>query len=160
MKTPWPFLLAFALIFYVTGAAFVESFVNYPSWRLIGPHEFVAYHHFITPRIVGYMVVPSLLTSVFTVLMLWWRPVEVPRWSVWLAIGLQTTIWVSSGVIQIPMQVEFSSTGFSEPRLSSLIFSNFWLRRIPGVLCAMLFVWMMRRVVSTSLRDRALATSM
>ena len=32
----WIFALAFALVCYGNGAACVESFVNYPSWRLIG----------------------------------------------------------------------------------------------------------------------------
>jgi hypothetical protein len=32
----WLFLLDFALIFYVLGATFVEGFVNYRTWHLIG----------------------------------------------------------------------------------------------------------------------------
>ena len=38
----WLFLITFALIFYGLGASFVESFVNYPTWRLIGAGEFLA----------------------------------------------------------------------------------------------------------------------
>ena len=42
------FLTAFALVCYGTGAAFMESFVNYASWHLIGEVEFVGYHRFIS----------------------------------------------------------------------------------------------------------------
>ena len=38
------FLICSALVFYGVGASFVESFVNYPTWRLIGANEFRAYH--------------------------------------------------------------------------------------------------------------------
>ncbi len=43
MKPHWIFLIAFALVFYGTGAAFIESFVNYASWHLIGTDQFIAY---------------------------------------------------------------------------------------------------------------------
>ena len=40
MRAHWIFVIAFALVFYRTGAAFIESFVNYASWHLIGTdHE-------------------------------------------------------------------------------------------------------------------------
>lgn len=149
MKAPWLFILSFALVFYTNGAAFIESFVNYPSWRVIGVGSFVAYHQFITPRVVAFMVVPALLGTIATTLMLWVRPGAIPRWSVWVAVGLHVTIWVSSAFIQIPIQVGFSSSGFSDERLDYLLISNFWLRRVPGILMAFLFFWMMHRVVAT-----------
>jgi hypothetical protein len=154
MKTPWLFVFTFALFFYFTGAAFIESFVNYPSWRLIGAGEFIAYHRSLNVGIVAFLVAPGLLATICTILMLWWRPAEISRWSVWVAIALQVIIWVSTAFLQIPMQMEFNATGFSEARLSSLIVSNFWLRRIPGLVTAGLFVWMMRRVIAASSAQR------
>jgi hypothetical protein len=41
----WLFLVTFSVVFYGMGASFVESFVNYPTWKLIGPNEFLAFHH-------------------------------------------------------------------------------------------------------------------
>ena len=38
------FLAMFALVFYLVGASFVESFVTYPTWRLVGTSEFPAYY--------------------------------------------------------------------------------------------------------------------
>ena len=148
MKTPWVFLFAFALIFYANGAGFIESFVNYPSWRLIGGDEFLRYHQFIGPRVIAFLVAPAFAASLLTVAMLRYRPAAIPLWAVWVAVALQVLIWVSSVTIQIPIQVELGSTGFSEERVARLITSNFWLRRIPNALAAVLFIWMMHKVVS------------
>src|SRR5687767_5181456 len=57
----WLFLITFALVFYGMGAAAVESFVNYPTWPLIGANEFRAYHRALGPLIIGHMVVPLLV---------------------------------------------------------------------------------------------------
>lgn len=38
------FTFGFALVFYVTGATFVQAFVNYPMWKLIGADEFKNYY--------------------------------------------------------------------------------------------------------------------
>ncbi len=148
MKTPWLFLFAFALIFYANGAGFIESFVNYPSWRLIGDHEFLRYHQFIGPRVIALLVAPAFAASLLTIAMLRYRPAAIPLSLVWIAVALQVIIWVSSAAIQIPIQVAFGSAGFSEERLASLITSNFWLRRIPNALTAVLFLWMMHKVIS------------
>src|SRR5688572_22581697 len=89
MRQRWIFLIAFALVFYGNGAAFIESFVNYPSWHLIGEDEFIAYHQFISPRVLTFLVAPALLGTAFTILMLWARPVAIPAWAVWAAIAAQ-----------------------------------------------------------------------
>jgi hypothetical protein len=100
-----------SLVFYGNGAAFIESFVNYPSWRLIGSEEFVAYHHFISPRVLTFLVAPALPGTVFTVLMLWLRPVAIPVWAIWAAVTAQGVIWVSTATIRIPIQFRLSDTG-------------------------------------------------
>jgi hypothetical protein len=143
----WVFLIAFALVFYGNGAAFIESFVNYPSWHLIGSDEFVAYHQFIGPRVVAFLVAPVVLGTVFTVLMLWARPVGVPVWAVWAAIAAQAVVWVSSAAIQVPIQMQLSAHGLSPDLLGRLIETNFWLRRIPYAICAGLFLWMAAKTI-------------
>ncbi len=147
MKTPWLFLVAFALVFYGTGASFIESFVNYPSWPLIGSAEFTQFHRFISPRILTYLVAPLLLGTVFTILLLWFRPAAIPIWAVWLAIALQMIVWTSTALIQVPIQMQLSADGLSLPLVTRLIETNFWLRRIPYALCAGLYLWMASRVL-------------
>jgi hypothetical protein len=88
----WLFLISFAAVFYGVGASFVESFVNYPTWRLIGANEFRAYHQALGPLIIGYMVIPMLITTILTILLLWFRPAPIPRWAIGLAVVLQLII--------------------------------------------------------------------
>jgi len=148
MAKRWIFVIAFALVFYGNGAAFVESFVNYSSWHLIGSDEFIAYHHFIAPRVLTFLVAPALLGTVFTVLMLWARPSTIPLWAVWAAIAVQAVVWISTATIQIPIQVQLSAHGLSLDLVDYLIETNFWLRRIPYAICAGLFLWMAARAIS------------
>lgn len=139
----WLFLFSFALVFYGMGASFVESFVNYPTWRLIGANEFRAYHQALGPLVIGYMVIPMLITTILTVLLLWFRPAPIPRWAIWLAVLLQLLIWVSTAAIQLPIQAQLSSDGLSLPLIERLIFTNWWLRKVPQIINALLFLWLM-----------------
>jgi hypothetical protein len=139
----WLFLICFSLVFYGMGASFVESFVNYPTWRLIGANEFRAYHQALGPLIIGYMVIPMLITTLLTMLLLWFRPTPIPRWAIWLAVVLQLIIWVSTFAIQFPIQVQLSRDGLSLPLIERLIFTNWWLRKVPQIINGLLFLWMM-----------------
>jgi len=147
MGPRWTFLIAFALVFYGTGAAVIESFVNYASWHLIGAEEFIAYHQFISPRVLTFLVAPLLLGTAFTILLLWSRPAAIPAWAVWAAIAAQAVVWVSTVAIQLPIQFQLSDQGLSVEVIERLIETNFWLRRIPYAICAGLFLWMAGRVI-------------
>jgi hypothetical protein len=155
MAPRWIFLIAFALVFYGTGAAFIESFVNYPSWHLIGADEFIAYHRFISPRVLAFLVAPLLLGTVFSILMLWSRPAAIPAWAVWTAIAAQAVVWASTVTIQVPVQLQLGDHGLSADLLNRLIETNFWLRRIPYAICAGLFLWMAAQVTDASDKRRA-----
>jgi hypothetical protein len=151
----WLFLITFALVFYGMGAASVESFVNYPTWPLIGANEFRAYHRALSPLIIGHMVVPMLVTTILTILLLWSRPASIPRWMVWLAIGLQLVVWVSTVTIQLPIQGQLSADGLSLPLIDRLRVTSFWLRRVPHMANAFLFLWMMSTLLRENLRRSA-----
>ena len=142
------------MVFYGTGASFVESFVNYPTWRLIGPHEFLAYHHALSPLIIGYMVIPMLITTVLTILLLWFRPVPITSWAIWLALVLQLVIWVSTATIQVPIQMQLSTDGLSVPLIDRLIFTNLWFRKVPQIINAFLFLWLMSLILGVNLQRR------
>jgi mannose/fructose/N-acetylgalactosamine-specific phosphotransferase system component IIC len=149
----WIFVLAFALVFYGNGAAFIESFVNYPSWHLIGSDAFLNYHKFIGPRVIAFLVVPAVLGTVFTIVLLRSRPAAIPLWSVWLAILLQLVVWVSTVTIQIPIQLQLAVQGASPELLERLMETNWWLRRVPYSACAVLFLWMATRAITPHERD-------
>ena len=139
----WLFLITFALVFYGMGAASVETFVNYPTWPLIGAAEFRAYHRALSPLIIGYMVIPLIVATILTILLLWVRPASIPRWMVWLAIVLQLVVWVSTFTIQLPIQGQLSADGLSLPLIDRLRVTSFWFRRVPHMATAFLFLWMM-----------------
>jgi hypothetical protein len=151
----WLFLITFALVFYGTGASFVESFVNYPTWRLIGANEFREYHQALSPLVIGYMVIPMLITTILTMLLLWFRPVPLPQWAIWLAVVLQLITWVSTVAIQLPIQVQLSSDGLSLPLIERLIFTNWWLRKVPQIINALLFLWLMSLLLRVNFRRNA-----
>jgi hypothetical protein len=158
MAPRWIFVIAFALVLYGNGAAFIESFVNYPSWPLIGSDEFVAYHQFIGPRVLMFLVAPAFLGTVFTVLMLWRRPAVIPSWAVWAAVAAQVVVWISTATIQVPIQFQLSATGQSHELVERLIETNFWLRRIPYAVCAGLFLWMAARAMGVGSEDQGTPT--
>lgn len=148
MKTPtktsaWLFLITFALVFYGMGAAFVESFVNYPTWPLIGANEFRAYHRTVGPLIVGYMVIPLLAATGLTILLVRFRPDSIPWWMIWLALALQLVVWISTFTIQLPIQEQLDAEGLSVPLIDRLRVTSFWFRRVPHTATAFLFLWMM-----------------
>ncbi|MDP3293967.1 MAG: hypothetical protein Q8M37_04405 [Nevskia sp.] len=155
MGPRWIFLIAFALVFYGTGAAFIESFVNYPSWSLIGANEFIAYHRFISPRVLVFLVAPLLLGTVFTILMLWSRPTAIPILAIWTAIAAQAVVWIATVTVQVPIQLQLGEHGNSVEVLQRLIQTNFWLRRVPYLICAGLFLWMAAQVVDAAADKRA-----
>jgi hypothetical protein len=154
-NSTWLFLITFALVFYGMGAAAVESFVNYATWPLIGANEFRTYHRALSPLIIGHMVVPMLITTVLTILLLWFRPAAIPRWMIWLAIGLQLFVWISTITIQLPIQGQLSANGLSLPLIDRLRVTSFWLRRVPHIANALLFLGMMSVVLRANFRRTA-----
>jgi hypothetical protein len=138
----WIFLAAFVFVFYGMGAAFVESFVNYPTWRLIGTAEFQVYHRALAPLVIGFLVVPMAVTLILTALLLWKRPPLIPKWTVWSALTMQVIAAVSSIAVQIPIQTQLSGDGLSLELIDRLIVTNFWLRRVPLLINSILFLWM------------------
>ena len=61
--------------------------------------------------------------------------------------GAQTRTWISSTTIQIPIQIQLDHQGPSQALLDQLIRTNFWLRRVPTTLSAILFLGMGWRVM-------------
>ncbi|MFL6336922.1 MAG: hypothetical protein ACJ754_26775 [Pyrinomonadaceae bacterium] len=121
----------------------MESFVNYPTWRLIGANEFRPYHQALGPLVIGYMVIPMLITTIWTIFLLWFRPAPIPRWTIRLAVVLQLIIWGSTVAIQLPIQMQLSRDGLSLPLIERLIFTNWWLRKVPQIINGLLFLWLM-----------------
>jgi len=142
-------MLTFALTFYCVGAAFVEAFVNYRTWPLIGPAEFQAYHQALSPRIVGTLVIPLAVQTVMSIVLLWFRPRSIPKRTIVIAVACSLIIWASTILIQIPIQRQLYSSGYSLELINKLILTD-WLRKVFLIADALLFVWMMGRLIRTA----------
>jgi hypothetical protein len=75
--------------------------------------------------------------------LVWFKPAPIPRWAIWLALVLQLIVWLSTVAIQLPIQGQLSSDGLSLPLVDRLIFTNWWLRKVPQIINGLLFLWMM-----------------
>lgn len=144
-RTYGVFIAAFILTFYGLGASIVDQHVIYPTFPVIGENEFVAYRAVFGPRIVLFLVLPLILQSVFSILLLWLRPKAIPLWTVWLALACQLVRWGSTVVIQLPIQAQLN-TGKNLELISTLMHAS-WIRTIPNVAVAVIMIWMMFAVL-------------
>jgi hypothetical protein len=141
----WTFVLFVFIIFYSTGAGFVESFVNYPLWHIIGPSPaWTTYHQALGPKIIVLLAIPSLLISlILNVMIFFFRPSSIPRWTLWCCLIMLLIAFFSTAAIQIPIQIQLD-TVYTQELVDELIVTSFWLRDVVGmvripVVCYMVY---------------------
>lgn len=118
--------LFFFLSFYCFGAGMMDSFVVYHSWKFVGAAEFARVHQESSVRIVQVFVSATLMMTITTIVMFWKRSYYIPKKWVWIAFISEIISWVSSALIQIPIQGQLSQ-GRDEAALSRLIATD-WVR--------------------------------
>lgn len=141
--------VAFVLLMaYAVGAAYVEAFVNYPLWSILGPTEaWLPYHRALGPRVIVVLAIPAvLLTLGANALVLIFRLPAVPRWMPWATLVSLLVIAASTITIQVPIQTQFD-TSFHQAALDRLIWTSFWFREVPGTAGFVLVAWMLYSVV-------------
>jgi hypothetical protein len=153
------FALIFALVFYIMGAMFVEQLINYPSWRLIGPAEFKAYHNMLSSRIIPFMVIPWFVEILLTFVLMKYRPRAIPLWAIILVQALNGIGLVSSVFIQIPIQLQLDDTGFSLEAIDRLIATD-PIRWVSAIVKSLLYLWMMIRVARSGANESIPARSL
>lgn len=141
------FTLVFTLVFYVAGASFIQSFVNYPTWHLIGPDTFQAYHNAMSSRIIQFMVLPWFVEIILTFALMRFRPSSIPLPLIEFAQTFNLIALVSTIFVQIPIQMQLGESGLSPQALDKLIESD-PIRWASLVLKVVLYVWMMLRVIN------------
>lgn len=141
----WTFVLFVFIIFYSTGAGFLEAFVNYPLWHIIGTSpSWTTYHQALGPKIIVILAIPSLLISlVLNVMIFFFRPLTIPRWTVWTCLIMLLMAFFSTIAIQIPIQIQLD-TVYTRELVDELIVTSFWLRDVVGmvripVVCYMIY---------------------
>jgi hypothetical protein len=138
--------LFFVMTFLGVGAAAFEGHVNYPAWGRISDQSFTSYHQAVTARI-GVLIVPLALSTLLNALLLWRRPPSMPLWAVWSMLALQIVAWISSVMIQVPIQRELSAAGYSSELMERLISTDLLYRKLPGYLRSAIAGWTLYRIV-------------
>jgi hypothetical protein len=125
-------LLYFILCFYCLGASLMEHFAVDRAWIYAGPTEFPVLHHESAQGVLAAYVIPLIVLTLFTVLMLWYRlPVISKKW-VWVGLLCHGVTWISTALIQIPMQLQLDKA--KDAALLEHLIATDWLRIIAQVL--------------------------
>ena len=142
------FIAFVVLTFYGLGAGYLESFVNYPLWHIVGQTDrWVDYHQALGARVIVVLAIPALLLSLIAnVLLFVRRPPAVPRWTVAATLSLLIIATVSTFAIQIPIQAALD-VAYDRAAVDRLIASSLWLRDVPGGLRAAIAAYMVRLVI-------------
>jgi len=143
------FSIYILLSFYVFGGGIVNSLVAYRTWRWVGPEEFPKFHHVDSELIVPLFVMFFFLSFIPQILLFWFRPSVIPKWSVFLALLFNLITLISTILIQIPIQKKLDQV-FSLDLLEELISTDMIYRRIPMFLLAILNFSMLYIVVKRS----------
>ena len=144
-KTYGVFIITSALTFYTVGAGVIDNYVIYQTFAAVGENEFVAFRAVFSPRIVALLVVPLILRFVFSFLLLWLRPAAIHLWHVWLFLFCQIVAWISTFLVQLPIQFELDKG--KNPELIQKLIDTIWLRTTMSVIGATIMIWMMFRVI-------------
>ncbi|QYO67540.1 hypothetical protein [Leptolyngbya sp. 7M] len=140
------FVLLFAVVFFQTGAHISQAFVNYPAWEFISAESFPAYHRVMTSGALRVLLLPRVIELALAVVVLWFCPRVLKRWMLVLAIALALWAFLSTVFIQLPIHRQLGALG-NQPELLAQLRATDWLRQIPELLRAALYVWMMSFVV-------------
>ena len=143
------FSIYILLSFYVFGGGIVNSLVAYRTWRWVGPEEFPKFHHVDSELIIPLFVIFFFLSFIPQILLLWFRPIAIPKWIVFLALLFNLITLISTITIQIPIQAKLDQA-FSLDLIEKLISTDMIYRRIPMFLLAIINFSMLYIVVKHS----------
>lgn len=143
------FSIYILLSFYVFGGGIVNSLVAYRTWRWVGPEEFPKFHHVDSALIIPLFVIFFFLSFIPQILLLWFRPIAIPKWMIFLALLFNLITLGSTVAIQIPIQTKLDQA-FSLDLIEKLISTDLIWRRIPMFLLAITNFSMLYMVVKRS----------
>jgi len=103
----------------------------------------------MSPLIIKFMVLPWLVEIVLTVLLFRLRPLVIPRRAVTAALMLNIINFISTVMVQIPIQIQLSDSGLSVELLDKLLETDS-IRVVVSLLKAFLYLWMMSLIVRDS----------
>lgn len=129
----WLLLAYFALTFYCLGAALMNEFVEYQSWAELAPYlsatDFAAWHISTAQHTMPFLTLPAVLLSVVLVLLLWFRPANLPRPALYAVLACHVVVWLSTLLVQWPLESELSAGNVSQDLIDRLIRTD-WVRKV------------------------------
>jgi uncharacterized membrane protein len=133
---------------YMVGLIWMVQVVHYPLFAKVGTEQYESYqtsHQTLTTLVVG----PPMLVEIATaVLLIWIRPVAVPDWLVYTALGLLVIVWGSTAFLQVPCHEKLTA-GFDASVHSRLVVSN-WIRTVSWTARGVLATWMLIQVLGSA----------
>jgi hypothetical protein len=130
-------LMFFTLFFYRLGASNIEGLLNYPFWRDMGSmmsnEDFIALRSDHLWKIYPLLVAPVCILVIVTAVLAWSGAPPVPRWVFVGALACQLIMVGSTALIQIPIQIELSQSGFDRALLDRLISTDLMFRKLPSL---------------------------
>jgi hypothetical protein len=120
----------------VTWAALSQDRVNYPSWALVGPAQFNAFHHAVIVGTYTYIIPFALLSLPVGLGMIWLRHPSISRSLVILvlAIGLFGGAITTRLAIPIQKQMDYGDHQHLPELVRQLISIDLYWRVIPGLI--------------------------
>ncbi|WP_461117520.1 hypothetical protein [Spirosoma jeollabukense] len=74
-------------------------------------------------------MLPILLGNITLLALFFNRPPSVPKWTLWAVLVCALTAWVSTIVIQVPIEQQFDQGRYS-PALMARLWQTDWIRKI------------------------------
>lgn len=135
-----------ALSWFNAGVIWLIQFSCYPLWPYVGQSEFSDYHAVWLQSTWGVVFVPSMLAAAGSILLLRLAPPEVPRWSLWVGVGIQVAIQVATAIWLWPLDRSMAAPagGLNLSAYEELLAAN-WLRIVLVTAYAVLTFWMLSR---------------
>lgn len=131
-------LFNFALAAYLTGLIWTVQVVHYPSFALVKPSEFVAYHQAHTTRI-SYVVLLPMVVELGLALWLVWQGRALGA-VVWWCLALALLIWLVTFFVSVPFHNRLAQ-GFDYIAIDGLVRTN-WVRTLAWTARAGLLGWL------------------
>lgn len=143
-KKHWLLVAVAALSWFNAGVIWLIQFSCYPLWPYVDRSEFSNYHVVWLQSTWGVVFVPSVLALAASILLLKAAPLEVPRGSLWVGLGIQVAIQLVTAIWLWPMDrnVATPTGGLNLSGYQELIVGN-WLRVVLVTAYAVLTYWML-----------------
>jgi len=141
----------------VTWAAMSQDRVNYPSWALVGPKEFGAFHHSVLVGTQTYIIPFALLSFPLGVAMIWLRHPAVSRALIVFALAVGILGAITTTQLAIPIQKEMlhGDPAAISALVQKLIAVDLYWRIIPGLLALVAYGIMLFQLTASNDRPQS-----